>query len=106
MDTTTRPTTGRTTFHRDGTVTLWDCITQTWVRGSDPSAELLATLTEPERSRVLRHTPQGPGRPRLWDAKRRPRSVKANDAEWAEVKRRAAEAGMSAGAYVRSRCAG
>jgi hypothetical protein len=56
MNTTTRPTTGRTTYHRDGTVTLWDCLTQRWRRGLDPSAELLATLTEPGRSRVRKHT--------------------------------------------------
>lgn len=52
---TDRPNTGRTTYHRDGTVTLWDCIRQSWVRGSSLSDELLATLSEPERSRVLRH---------------------------------------------------
>jgi hypothetical protein len=50
-------------------------------------------------------TRRGPGRPPLGDAKRRPRSIKANDAEWAALKRRAGDAGLSAGAYVRSRCA-
>jgi len=56
MTRTTRPTTGRTTYHRDGTVTTWDCLAQQWVRGSDPSDALLATMTEPERGRVVRHT--------------------------------------------------
>lgn len=56
MTRTTRPRSGRTTFHRDGTVTTWDCIAQAWVRGTDPSAQLLSTMGERERARVIRHT--------------------------------------------------
>ena len=56
MTATTRPTTGRTTFHRDGTVTTWDCIAQRWVRGASPSDALLATMDRRERERVIRHT--------------------------------------------------
>jgi len=56
MTRTTRPNTGRTTFHRDGTITTWDCITQAWLRGADPSDALLATMDRVERARVIRHT--------------------------------------------------
>jgi len=56
MTRTTRPTTGQTTFHRDGSVTTWDCILQAWVRGDNPCAGLLATMDRVERDRVLRHT--------------------------------------------------
>jgi hypothetical protein len=56
MTRTTRPTTGRTTFHRDGTVTTWDCIKQEWVRGAQPSDALLSTMDRRERARVIRHT--------------------------------------------------
>ena len=45
----------RTTYHRDGSVTLWNCLTSNWHRTSNPSDELLSTLSEPERSRVIRH---------------------------------------------------
>jgi len=57
---TTRPRTGRTTFRRDGTVTVWDCIQQSWVRGSDPADRLLATLAPDERARITRHTGTAP----------------------------------------------
>jgi hypothetical protein len=56
MKRTNRPNTGRTTFHRDGTVTTWDCIRGAWLRGDNPSDELLATMGDRERSRVIRHT--------------------------------------------------
>ncbi|MGB1711908.1 MAG: hypothetical protein ACPHP1_04985 [Miltoncostaeaceae bacterium] len=56
MTRTNRPKTGRTTYHRDGTVTTWDCIRGNWARGSDPSDQLLATMDRSERARVLRHT--------------------------------------------------
>ena len=67
MDTTTEasmhtapsPCSGDTTYHKDGTVTIWDCIRQSWVRGHLPSDALLATLNEAERRRVLRHVGQG-----------------------------------------------
>jgi Zn-finger protein len=55
MSITNRPTTGNTTYHRDGTVTVWDCIQQAWVRGNDPSDELLATLSSDEREKVINH---------------------------------------------------
>ena len=41
---TDRPRSGTTTYHRDGTVTLWDCLQQSWVRTAYPSDELYATL--------------------------------------------------------------
>ena len=44
------------------------------------------------------------GRPPLGDEKRIPRSMKASNAEWTRLKARAAEAGMSASAYIRDRC--
>ncbi len=56
MNRTDRPNTGRTTYHRDGSVTTWDCIRQNWVRGCRPSDELLATMDQKERARVIRHT--------------------------------------------------
>lgn len=52
---TTRPKSGKTTYHRDGTVTLWDCIQQSWVCGSRPSAELFATFSESQRTQVMAH---------------------------------------------------
>lgn len=55
MKRTRRPKSGETTYHRDDTVTVWDCLQQSWVRGSDPSDELYATMGEPERSRVSCH---------------------------------------------------
>ena len=45
---------------------------------------------------------RGPGRPPVED-KRKPRGG-FSDAEWAEVKRQAREAGMTASAWLRSRC--
>jgi len=44
-----------TTFHRDGTVTVWDVYTQQWKRTYRPNNAILASLSEPERSRVLKH---------------------------------------------------
>jgi len=55
MNTTTRPTTGNTTYHRDGTITVWDCIQQQWVRGDNPSDDLLATMPRYERSAAIAH---------------------------------------------------
>ena len=54
MQYTTRPTTGTTTLHRDGTVTMWNVYTQTWARGC-PSDRLLATLESDVRDKVMRH---------------------------------------------------
>jgi hypothetical protein len=44
-----------TTFHRDGTVTVWNVFTQTWLHTARPSSEVLASLPSRERDRVLRH---------------------------------------------------
>ena len=60
MTTTTRPKTGQTTYHRDGTVTMWDCIQEQWVRIDSLDPELSATLSEPERSRIARHVGEAP----------------------------------------------
>lgn len=46
----------RITLHRDGTVTVWDVYTQTWRRTGRPSDALLASISEPQRARVIRHT--------------------------------------------------
>lgn len=53
---TARPATGRTTYHRDGTVTLWDVLTQSWRRLRRVPDAVLATLDGQERERVIRHT--------------------------------------------------
>ena len=45
----------RTTYHRDGTVTVWDVYQAAWVRTSTPTDQLLATLDADERERVKRH---------------------------------------------------
>jgi hypothetical protein len=44
------------TYHRDATVTLWDVYTQSWVRTGRPSDAILASLSDKERERVMRHT--------------------------------------------------
>ena len=44
-----------TTFHRDGSVTLWNVYDQGWQRTSRPSDALLATLGIKERERVIKH---------------------------------------------------
>ena len=46
----------RIIFHRDGTVTVWDVYTQSWRRTGRPSDALLASISEPQRARVIRHT--------------------------------------------------
>ena len=43
-------------FHRDGSVTVWDCLNQGWVRTSSPSDSLLASLGADERAKVISHT--------------------------------------------------
>ena len=48
------PRSGKTTFHRDATVTIWDVYAQAWVRGT-LGVRLLATLPVAERKRVERH---------------------------------------------------
>lgn len=59
MPHTTRPESGKTTYHRDGSVTLWDVYQQQWVRSSAFSDEVYASLGAGERARVLRHTARG-----------------------------------------------
>jgi len=46
----------KTTFHRDGTVTLWHVYTQSWRRfwPEHISDETLATLSHKERERIAR----------------------------------------------------
>ena len=58
MHNTTRPKSGRTSFHRDGSVTLWNCLTQTWVKidGYDRQvASVLATCSREEERRITWH---------------------------------------------------
>ena len=55
MTRTDRPKTGNTTYHRDGTVTMWSIIDSGWIRGDDPSASTLSPLPANERARVMRH---------------------------------------------------
>ena len=43
------------TFHRDGTVTVWDVYSQSWLRTRRPSDRVLASLDERERNRVIKH---------------------------------------------------
>jgi hypothetical protein len=43
------------TYHRDGTVTLWNVYTRQWERGRAFSDDVLASLSAKERARVLRH---------------------------------------------------
>ena len=47
----------RTTYHRDGTITVWDVYTQSWCRrlpaGRVPT-QILATLSDRERARIAR----------------------------------------------------
>lgn len=50
-----RPRSGKTTYHRDGTVTLWDVYRQQWIRTGQPRDEVLASLGHEERERVIRH---------------------------------------------------
>lgn len=52
----TRPSTGKTSYHRDGTVTYWSVYSQTWQRSSRVSDAELAAMSHDERERVLRHT--------------------------------------------------
>ena len=42
------------TYHRDGTVSLWDCLRQVWRRipAEQITPELLATLSDRERRRI------------------------------------------------------
>lgn len=44
-----------TTFHRDGSVTVWDVYAQEWRRTRRPDDEVLATLETDDRAKVMRH---------------------------------------------------
>jgi len=44
----------KTTFHRDGTISYYDCRVQQWLR-SVPSDAVLATFSHTEAARVVRH---------------------------------------------------
>jgi late competence protein required for DNA uptake (superfamily II DNA/RNA helicase) len=50
-------TTYRTTYHRDGTITVWDVYLQAWRRlaATDVGDEILASLPASERARIARH---------------------------------------------------
>lgn len=45
----------QTTYHRNGWCTLWDVYTQQWVHTAHLSNRQSASLSEPERTKVLRH---------------------------------------------------
>lgn len=45
----------RTTYHRNGTVTVWDVFQQVWTRTRRPSDAVLASMDAPERNRIMRH---------------------------------------------------
>lgn len=49
----------RTTYHRDGSVTIWNSYTQTWIRTRKPSDQLLSTLSHAEVDRVKKHISRG-----------------------------------------------
>jgi hypothetical protein len=55
MTTTKTKSAYSTTFHRDGTVTVWDVYSQSWLRTRRPSDRILASLNGKERDRVIRH---------------------------------------------------
>lgn len=42
------------TFHRDGSVTVWNVYTQSWVRTSRPSDQILSS-NRSYRERIKRH---------------------------------------------------
>lgn len=45
-----------TTYHTDGTVTVWDVYSQQWLRRiGRPNDRILASLSPEERERVIRH---------------------------------------------------
>lgn len=53
--TTNRPKSGKTTYHRDGTVTWWDLYVEQWIRVDHFTDQQWATMSEPEFSRIERH---------------------------------------------------
>lgn len=52
---TKKSSTTKITYHRDSTVTLWNVYRQAWVRTGRPSDDVLASLPEKSRARVIRH---------------------------------------------------
>ena len=60
MNVTNEPRTGRTTYHRDGSVTIWSVYRQQWERGIDVALADLAAMSVRERARVWRHTQEDP----------------------------------------------
>lgn len=45
------------TYHRDHTVTVWNCLAQCWlVRVAHVPHAVLATLSPKDRERIVRHT--------------------------------------------------
>ena len=53
---TTKTKTTKTTYHRDGSVTLWDVYRQQWMRYSAVPDSVLASLCASERWKVMAHT--------------------------------------------------
>jgi hypothetical protein len=47
------------TYHRDGTVTLWDVFSEEWVRTGSPSDRLLGALPGAEIDRIRRYLHNG-----------------------------------------------
>jgi hypothetical protein len=45
----------KTTYHRDGTITVWNVYTQQWERTSRPSDRVLSSLDQRDRDRAIRH---------------------------------------------------
>lgn len=45
-----------TTYHRDGSVTVWDVYRQGWLRTESPSDDVLASLSPEEREKIIAHT--------------------------------------------------
>lgn len=43
------------TYHRDGTLSYWDVMTQAWRRTDWMSDETLSTVDASERSRIVAH---------------------------------------------------
>ena len=45
----------RTVYHRDHTVTVWDCHRQRWTRTDRPADHILASCSTAEAARIRRH---------------------------------------------------
>lgn len=53
-DVTWKPN-GKSTLHRDGSISLFDIYSQQWQRLFEVSDKVLATLSEVERSKIQNH---------------------------------------------------